>query len=96
LKDYDVKVHKAAEVYEPVSGRLMTVFTDQPGLQIYTGNFLNGTAIGKHGIPYQFRTGLCLEAQHYPDSPNEPGFPSTVLRPGETYHQTTTYQFSIK
>jgi aldose 1-epimerase len=89
------KVRKAAEVYEQKSGRLMTVYTDQPGLQFYSGNFLDGTAKGK-GVSYQLRTGLCLEAQCYPDSPNKPEFPSTTLKPGEVYHQTTLYQFTTK
>jgi len=89
------KVRKAAEVYEQKSGRLMTVYTDQPGLQFYSGNFLDGTAKGK-GVSYQFRTGLCLEAQGYPDSPNKPEFPSVTFKPGETYEQTTIYQFSTK
>ncbi|HTR80234.1 MAG TPA: aldose epimerase family protein, partial [Bacteroidota bacterium] len=96
LRDYSGKVRKAAEVYEPGSGRVLTVFTDQPGIQFYSGNFLDGSAKGKGGVAYQYRTGLCLEAQHYPDSPNKPNFPSVVLRPGETYHQTTIYQFSTK
>ena len=89
------KVRKAAELYEQKSGRLMTVYTDQPGLQFYSGNFLDGSAKGK-GVSYQLRTGLCLEAQCYPDSPNKPEFPSVTLKPGEVYHQTTIYQFSIK
>jgi len=96
IKNYTKgKVRKAAEVYEEKSGRLMTVYTDQPGIQFYSGNFLNGSAMGK-GVSYQVRTGLCLEAQCYPDSPNKPEFPSVSLRPGEVYHQTTIYQFSIK
>ena len=89
------KVRKAAELYEPKSGRLMTVYTDQPGIQFYSGNFLDGTAKGK-GVSYQRRTGLCLEAQCYPDSPNKPEFPSVTLKPGEVYHQTTIYQFTTK
>ena len=96
LKNYiKGKIRKVAEVYEQKSGRLMTVYTDQPGLQFYSGNFLNGTAKGK-GVSYQFRTGMCLEAQCYPDSPNKPEFPSVILKPGEEYHQTTIYQFSTK
>jgi aldose 1-epimerase len=79
-----------------VSGRVLTVFTDQPGLQFYSGNFLDGNIKGKNGIAYQQRTALCLEAQCFPDSPNKPEFPSTVLRPGGVYHQTTIYQFSIQ
>ena len=74
----------------------MEVLTDQPGLQFYSGNFLNGTIKGKRGVVYQLRTALCLEAQCYPDSPNKPDFPSVTLRPGETYKQTTIYKFSTK
>jgi aldose 1-epimerase len=96
IKNYSKgKIRKAAEVYEQKSGRLMTVYTDQPGLQFYSGNFLDGTAKGK-SVSYQLRTGLCLEAQCYPDSPNKPEFPSVTLKPGEVYQQTTIYQFSIK
>lgn len=89
-------IQKAASLYDPKSGRLMETLTDQPGLQFYSGNFLNGTIKGKGGVVYQLRTALCLEAQHYPDSPNKPEFPSVVLKPGETYHQTTIYKFSVK
>jgi len=88
-------VKKAASVYDSSSGRLLEVFTDQPGLQFYSGNFLEGIK-GKGGITYKARTGFCLEAQHFPDSPNRPEFPSTVLRPEEIYKQTTIYKFSIK
>jgi aldose 1-epimerase len=90
------KVRKVAELYEATGGRLMSVFTDQPGLQFYSGNFLDGSAKGKNGIAYQQRSGLCLETQAFPDTPNKPEFPSVTLRPGQTYHQTTTYQFSTK
>jgi aldose 1-epimerase len=96
LRGYDRTVRKVAELYDPKSGRFMTVLTDQPGLQFYSGNFLNGTVIGKRGVAYQYRKGLCLEAQHYPDSPNKPQFPSVVLKPGEVYRQTTIYKFSTK
>lgn len=98
LRDYTGpgQTHKAAELYEPQSGRVMTVYTDQPGLQFYSGNFLDGSDIGKGGIAYGHRTGLCLEAQDFPDSPNEPGFPSAVLEPGQVYRQTTIYQFSTR
>jgi aldose 1-epimerase len=96
LRDYNKQLRKVAEVYEPTSGRLLTLFTDQPGLQFYSGNFLDGTAKGKNGIAYQSRTGLCLEAQCYPDSPNKPNFPSVVLKPGDVYRQITIYQFSTK
>jgi aldose 1-epimerase len=95
LSHYDGKVHKAAELYEPQSGRLMVVSTDQPGLQFYTSNYLDGSVKGK-GAAYKYRTGLCLEAQRFPDSPNRPEFPSVTLQPGETYRQTTLYQFSAK
>ncbi len=86
----------AATVYEAGSGRFMEVYTTEPGLQFYSGNFLDGTFVGKDGKRYNHRYGFCLEAQHYPDSPNKPDFPSVVLRPGETYSQTTIYQFSAR
>jgi aldose 1-epimerase len=86
----------AAELYDPDSGRLMTVFTTQPGIQVYSGNFLDGSIRGKGGQPYCKHAGLCLETQHFPNSPNQPAFPSTLLRPGEVYHQTTVYQLTIK
>jgi aldose 1-epimerase len=86
----------AAEVFEPVSGRVMEIFTTEPGLQFYSGNFLDGSLIGKKGIPYEYRTAFCLETQHFPDSPNHPNFPSTVLRPGEVYRQKTIYRFSTR
>lgn len=96
LNTYDNTVRLAATVYDPESGRFMEVLTDQPGLQFYSGNFLNGSLTGKGEIAYQYRTALCLEAQHFPDSPNKPGFPSVVVKPGEMYRQTTSYQFSTK
>ncbi len=86
----------AAEVREPKSGRVMKVSTTEPGIQFYTGNFLDGSVIGKGGIAYKKNYGLCLETQHYPDSPNQPEFPTTVLRPGETFRSTTVYEFSAK
>lgn len=85
----------AAEVYAPGTGRVMEVLTTEPGLQFFSGNFPDGTFRGKGDRFYPFRGGLCLEAQHYPDSPNHLGFPSTVLRPGEVYAQTTIYRFSL-
>jgi aldose 1-epimerase len=84
----------AAEVYDPSSGRRMSVHTTQPGVQIYSGNFLDGTMRGKNGVPYDKHAGFCLETQHFPDSPNQPAFPSTVLRPGEVYRERTQYCFS--
>lgn len=85
-----------ASAYEPKSGRYMEVFTTEPGVQLYTGNFLAGTEIGKSGKAYTKRTGFCLETQHYPDSPNKPQFPSTLLNPGKKLKSTTIYKFSAK
>lgn len=85
-----------ATVYCEETGRFMEVFTTEPGVQLYIGNFLNGSQVGKSGAAYQHRSGLCLETQHYPDSPNQPGFPSTVLRPGEEYNTRTVFRFSVK
>lgn len=86
----------AATLYHEGSGRFMEVYTTQPGIQFYTGNFLNGTLTGKGGKKYVQHSGLCLETQHFPDSPNKPSFPSTTLRPGENYHETTIYKFSVR
>jgi aldose 1-epimerase len=86
---------KAAEVHEPKSGRVMEVWTTEPALQFYTGNFLDGTLHG-NGKTYVRRGALCMETQHYPDSPNQPSFPSTELKPGATYHTTTVYRFSAR
>lgn len=86
----------AAKVIEPKSGRVMEVFTSEPGVQVYTGNFLDGTTLGKKGKPYVFRGSICLETQHYPDSPNQKAFPNTILAPGETYRSTTIYKFSTQ
>lgn len=85
-----------ASVYDPSSGRFMEVISDQPGIQFYCGNFLDGTLIGHGGKPFIYRSGLCLETQHYPDSPNHPDFPGTVLNPGETFKSKTIYRFSVK
>ena len=85
----------AARVEEPTTGRVLEVFTDQPGIQFYSGNFLNGQTKGIGGT-YQFRSALCLETQHFPDSPNHPNFPSTELKPGQRFHSTTIYRFSTK
>ncbi len=86
----------AARVYEPVTGRSMEVSTDQPTVQLYTSNSFDGTLVGKRNLPFQMYAGLCLETEHYPDSVNEPRFPTTILRPGETLHSTTIYRFSAK
>ena len=86
----------AATVHEPHSGRWMEVLTTEPGLQFYSGNFLDGTLVGKSGRSYLRHSGLCLETQHFPDSPNQPNFPNTILRPGQVFRSTTTYRFSAK
>ena len=83
----------AAEVYSPNSGRVMKVYTDQPGVQFYTGNFLNSTLVGKDGAVYGRRSAFCLETQHFPDSPNKPMFPSTTLRPGDRFSSRTVFEF---
>ena len=90
------KLTDAAEVYEPASGRVLRVLTDQPGVQFYTGNFFDGTLKGKGGLVYQKRAGLCLETQHFPDSPHHPNFPTTELRPSERFHRVTVFSFSTR
>lgn len=85
-----------ASLYEPASGRFMEVYSDQPGIQFYSGNFLDGKVTGKYGKPHNFREAIALETQKYPDTPNQPSFPSTRLNPGETYVQTCIYKFSTK
>lgn len=96
LNKADGELAFAASAYEPESGRYMEVFTTEPGVQLYTGNHLKGTEIGKAGKAYTKRTGFCLETQHFPNSPNQPNFPSTLLKPGETLQSTTIYKFSVK
>jgi len=86
----------AARVSEPTSGRVMEVLTTEPGIQFYSGNRLDGRITGKSGHTYRPRSGFCLETQHFPDSPNQPGFPSTILRPGETFESTSVYRFLSK
>ena len=85
----------AARVVEPKTGRTLEVRTSEPGIQFYSGNFLDGTLTGKQGATYNHRTGFCLETQHFPDSPNQPNFPSTTLRPGEEYRTTTVFTFGV-
>lgn len=94
LNNLDGKLVLAAKVQERITGRVMEVYTTEPGIQFYSGNFLNGSITGKGGIVYKKRYGFCLETQHYPDSPNKPTFPSTLLKPGQTYQTTTIYKFS--
>ncbi len=87
---------EAASLYCPSTGILLHVYTNEPGIQVYTGNFLDGTVTGKNNIKYNQRTAICLETQHFPDTPNKPEWPSAVLRPGETYHSLCTFKFSTK
>ncbi len=86
----------AARAYSPRSGRVLTMYTNEPGVQLYTGNFLDGRMKGKGGKVYAHRGAFALEAQHFPDSPNHPSFPTTELKPGQVYHQTTEYKFSVR
>jgi aldose 1-epimerase len=88
------QLSEAAEVYEPTTGRILRVLTTEPGVQLYTGNFLDGSITGKEGRVYKRRYAICLETQHFPDSPNHPSFPSTELKPGEKFHSVTVFEFS--
>ena len=90
------QLRRAAKVYDPASGRVLSVATTDPGVQFYTGNFLDGTLTGKSGKPYPKRSALCLETQFFPDSPNHPNFPSTLLQPGQTFHSETTWTFTAE
>ena len=90
------KLARACRLHDPRSGRVMEIFTDQPGIQFYTGNFLDGSIIGRGGVPYARRCGLCLETQKWPDALNHPDFPSIVLRPGETYRHRMVHRFSAQ
>ncbi len=96
LNKNDAEMSLAARVYEPTTGRVMEVLTTEPAIQFYCGNFLDGSNVGKGGKVYRFRYGFCLETEHYPDSPNHPQFPSTILRPGQTYKTTTIYRFAAR
>lgn len=96
LDKSDEALSEAAEVYDSGSGRVLQVWTTQPGIQFYSGNFLDGTITGKAGNVYGKRSGLCLETQHFPDSPNHPSFPSTVLRPGKRFHSVTEFRLSTR
>lgn len=95
LNDYDGTLGSAGILYEKSTGRELEILTTQPGMQFYSGNFLDGSLVGKKGIAYHKYAGLCLEPQHFPDAPNHSNFPSTVLRPGEEYRQTTAFRFSV-
>ena len=92
----DKTLIRAARVHEPDSGRVLSVWTTEPGIQFYAGNFLDGTLVGTSGRMYRQGDGFALETQHYPDSPNHANFPSTVLRPGQVYETQTIYEFSTK
>jgi aldose 1-epimerase len=96
LRGKNGEVKTAARVYDPASGRVLTVMTTEPGVQFYSGNFLDGTKFGKAGEGHVKNSGLCLETQHFPDSPNHPGFPTTELKPGEVRHSMTTFTFSTQ
>ena len=89
-------LQQIATVYEPTTGRTLEVETTEPGVQFYSGNFLDGSNVGKGQKPYALRNGFCLETQHFPDSPNQPDFPSTILKPGQTYESTTVYRFGVR
>lgn len=93
LNNYDGSMKPALRLYDPSTGRILEVLTTQPGMQFYSGNFLDGTLVGRNSVPYVKYAGLCLEPQHFPDAPNHSNFPSTVLRPGEEYRQSTIYRF---
>lgn len=90
------KLAEAAELYDPSTGRVLKVLTDQPGIQFYSGNFLDGSIKGKGGRAYELHAGLCLETQHFPDSPNHPDFPTAELKPGQRYHTVTVFRFSTR
>ncbi len=95
LNEKRSKIHLAAKVADPLSGRTMDVFTNEPGIQFYSGNFLNGKDVGKGNVLYNHRTAFCLETQHFPDSPNKKAFPSTVLLPGDEYYSICIYRFDV-
>jgi len=96
LRGANGEIKTAAKVHDLTSGRVLTVTTTEPGVQFYTGNFLDGSFHGPNGVTYARNTGLCLETQHYPDSPNHPSFPTTELKPGEARHSMTTFTFTTE
>ena len=95
LNDYDGTLKSVGRLYEETTGRVLEILTTQPGMQFYSGNFLDGSFVGKNGFVYQRYAGLCLEPQHFPDAPNHSNFPSTLLRPGEEYKQSTVFKFLV-
>ena len=96
LNNYNEGFRFAASAHDEISGRFLEIFTDEPGIQFYTGNFLDGTLSSKTGGNYNYRTGFCLETQHFPDSPNQKDFPSVILNPGEKYFSKTSFKFSVR
>lgn len=96
LRDEDAALSHAARVVEPSTGRTLDLYTTEPGVQFYSGNFLDGSITGKGGLVYRHRYGFCLETQHYPDSPNQPRFPSTILRPGQEHRSRTVFVFGVQ
>lgn len=96
INNADGSLKEVASLYDSLSGRLMEIYSTEPGIQFYSGNFIDGSLTGKGGVKYNFRNALCLETQHYPDSPNKDNFPSVRLNPGETYTQHTIYRFLVK
>ena len=96
LNNYNEGFRFAASAYDQISGRFLEIFTDEPGIQFYTGNFLDGTLPSKTEGNYNYRTGFCLETQHFPDSPNQKDFPSVILNPGEKYFSKTSFKFSVR
>ena len=90
------ELHPAATAFHKPTGRKLQVTTTEPGVQFYSGNYLDASTVGKSGSPYGFRSGFCLETQHFPDSPNQPAFPSTVLEPGETFRSATVWTLSTE
>ena len=96
LNNHGEGIRIVASAYDPLSGRLLEVSSDQPGIQFYSGNFLDGTLESKDGSKYEFRSGFCLETQHYPNSPNQESFPSVILNPGEKYETETIFRFTAR
>lgn len=95
MRDQDGNISLQASAMDPRTGRMLEVISDEPAVQFYSGNFLDGTLTGKNGVVYEYRSGLCFEPQHYPDSANQPNFPSILLKPGETFNSTIIYRFSV-
>ena len=95
MREQDGTVNLQATATDSKTGRMLEVLSDEPAVQFYAGNFLDGTLTGKNGVVYEYRSGLCFEPQHYPDSANQPDFPSILLKPDETFNSTIIYRFSV-